>query len=280
MCLPFQEWKRCNKIGKFTPVNQQPLERLFLLKNRNTQLLSSVKSEIKSKLELDYFNFHEARYRLVLKQIQRIAGKNTLKMLDVGCFPFHVGRACQILGHTVFGISSNHEPLFNKSIVILNIETDKFPYEDNFFDLILCGEVIEHLPHSSVPALREMYRVTSPHGSIIITTPNIARSANRVKLLMGRSPQFPVDVFFENDGKGSLLYHRHNREFTMNELKQLVKNVRWTIKEAFFFISYSPFHAYHRTLSNPIQWIGKVGNFMAMNVVPGLKDSMLLIAEK
>jgi 2-polyprenyl-3-methyl-5-hydroxy-6-metoxy-1,4-benzoquinol methylase len=263
-----------------SPVNKQSPEYLFLLKNLNTCLLSSVKSEIKSKLELDYFNFHEARYRLVLEQIQRITGRNTLKILDVGCFPFHLGRACQILGHEVFGISSNHEPLQDKNITILDIETEKFPYEDNFFDLILCSEVIEHLPHSSVPPLREMYRVAGPHGYIIITTPNIARSANRVKLLMGRSPQYPIEVFFENEGKGSLLYHRHIREFTMSELIRLAKGAQWTIKKGFFFISYSPFQRYHKTLSNPVQWIGKVGNFLAMNVVPCFKDSMLLIGQK
>jgi hypothetical protein len=97
---------------------------------------------------------------------------------------------------------------------------------------------------------------------------------------MGRSPQFPIDVYFENDGKGSLLYHRHNREFTMGELKRLVKSARWTIRKTSFFISYSPFHFYHRTLNNPFQWMGKVANLVAMNVVPEFRDSMLLIAQK
>ena len=167
----------------FSSVKQQPPESSFFSKSRNACLLSSVKSEIKSKLELDYFNFHE------------------------------------------------------------------------------------------------MYRVAGPHGHII-TTPNIARFANRVKLLMGRSPLYSIEVFFENEGKGNILYHRHNREFTMSELSRLVKSAHWTIKKESYFISYSPFHFSHRTLNNPIRWIGKVGNFMAMNMVPGFRDSMLLIAKK
>jgi len=59
------------------------------------------------------------------------------------------------MGAEVFGIASAHEPIANKKVSILNIETDRFPYKDNTFDLVLCSEVIEHLPHSPVPAIRE-----------------------------------------------------------------------------------------------------------------------------
>jgi ubiquinone/menaquinone biosynthesis C-methylase UbiE len=41
---------------------------------------------------------------------------------------------------------------------------------DATMDLILCSEVVEHIPDSSL-AIREMYRLLKPGGSLILTTP-------------------------------------------------------------------------------------------------------------
>ena len=42
------------------------------------------------------------------------------------------------------------------------------------FDLVVAAEVIEHLPASAVPAfVKELYRLTSPGGRVVLTTPNV-----------------------------------------------------------------------------------------------------------
>ncbi len=45
------------------------------------------------------------------------------------------------------------------------------PYADNTFDLIVCSEVLEHVPNW-LAALNEFERVLEPGGSLIISTPN------------------------------------------------------------------------------------------------------------
>ena len=232
----------------------------------------------------DYFLIHEARYTRLLKEIEalrRTQGQNAqlLRILDVGCYPYHLGAALEKLGHEVWGISSTHEPMKHDRVAILNIETDPFPYKDGTFDLVLCSEVIEHLPQSPIPAIREMYRVTKTGGHVLITTPNIVRSINLGKMLFGRSPSYPISAFLENEGKGSPLYHRHNREFTLSELTTIVTEAGWTVTKATHFISYHPFRRRNRH-DNPLLWIGKFANFLAMLAIPHLRDTLLVIGEK
>ncbi len=244
-------------------------------------ILRAVESTIKDKNDYAYFLIHEARYKRILQEVQAIASMRDtrLRILDVGCFPYHLGAALEKMGYEVWGIASAHEPIANKKISIVNIETDRFPYKNNTFDMVLCSEVIEHLPHSPVPAIKEMYRVTKPHGHVLITTPNITRSINQGKMLLGKAPVYSIDAFLENEGKGSNLYHRHNREFTLAELKHLVSHVGWHVVRAIHFVSYTPFRRRNRK-DNPLLWTGKLANFLAMKAIPRLADTLLVIGEK
>jgi len=45
------------------------------------------------------------------------------------------------------------------------------PFPANYFDVVVCSEVIEHLPIKQL-ALDELYRVLKPGGIIVISTPN------------------------------------------------------------------------------------------------------------
>lgn len=262
-----------------------------------SEILSSVEKSIKNPEERTYFLIHESRYKRILEEIgkivdrsKQIVGKtnlpsriyhlrSNLRVLDVGCFPYHLGAALEKMGAEVFGIASAHEPIANKKVSILNIETDRFPYKDNTFDLVLCSEVIEHLPHSPVPAIREMYRVTRPRGHILVTTPNIARSINQGKMLLGKAPMYSVDAFLENEGKGSNLYHRHNREFTLSEVKLLLSHAGWHVTRAMHFVSYPPFRRRNKT-DNPLLWTGKFANFLLMRAFPRLADTLMVIGIK
>lgn len=241
-----------------------------------SEILATVESGITSQEERAYFLIHEARYKRILKEIETLAPR---KVLDVGCYPYHIGRAMELMGCDVVGISSAHEPIKNKKVFILNIETDAFPHKNNTFDLVLCSEVLEHLPHSPVPALKEMFRVTMPGGRILITTPNMTRSINRGKMLLGKSPMYDIDALLENKGRGSNLYHRHNREYTLEELALLVTHAGWRVLTKTHFISYSPFRRRNRT-DHPLVWTGKFANFLAMAAVPRLRDTLLVIGEK
>ena len=68
-----------------------------------------------------------------------------------------------------------------------NLELDKFDFEDDFFDVVVSFEVLEHLQDPS-NYLKEVQRVTKPGGLILMSLPNIASFISRVRLLLGILP--------------------------------------------------------------------------------------------
>lgn len=243
------------------------------------RVLEEVENQITKDEERFYFWTHEVRYHVILSRIQKLAKEQKLTILDIGCFPYHIGRALELLDHDVYGISSYHEPIRNKNIAIVNIEKEKFPYKNNFFDLVLCNEVIEHLPYSPIPALREIHRILKKDGHLMITTPNIARSINRAKLLLGKNIMYPTSVFYENNGEGNNIYHRHNREYTLEELGELFKHVSFSIVQKKYFISYTPFRK--RAISDSLLLkLGKFANYLLMEAIPPLRDTLFVLGRK
>lgn len=96
----------------------------------------------------------------------------------------------------------------------VNIEAWPFPFADGEMDVVVFGEVLEHMTNDPMHALREIARVLKPGGRLVLTTPNVARIENVVALLEGRNLYDPYS------GYGP--YGRHNREYTRNEIHQLL----------------------------------------------------------
>ncbi len=248
------------------------------MKNVN-QLLQHIEIKIPNQEEHGYFLTHSIRYEYLLSHIATLAKEKKLTILDIGCFPYHMGRALELMGHMVYGIASEHEKVTQKNVSTLNIEKDSFPYKDNFFDIILFSEVLEHLPQSPVFPLIEMHRVTKKGGLVIISTPNIARSINRVKLLFGKSIMYPLDVYFDEGGRGNLIYHRHNREYTLSELTTLLHRTKWEIEHGGYFISYTPFRKRLIADSFLLKTV-KMANYLTMLPIPSLQDTLFVVGRK
>jgi len=64
---------------------------------------------------------------------------------------------------------------------------DPLPFQDNFFDAIICMAVMEHV-YDVFSLVKEMYRVLKPGGYVVVEVPNIAYFKNRLALLLGRLP--------------------------------------------------------------------------------------------
>jgi len=96
-----------------------------------------------------------------------------------------------------------------------NVEEDKFPFQDEQFDLVMFCEIIEHLQNNPAHTLHEIYRVLSPGGIVVLTTPNVARRDNIYNLIKGYN-------IYDNYSKYGP-YGRHNREYTKWELIALLQ---------------------------------------------------------
>lgn len=97
----------------------------------------------------------------------------------------------------------------------LNVETATFPWPDGWFDVVVFCEVIEHLLSDPLGALLEIHRVLKPGGTVLVSTPNVARLENVARIAAG------ANLYDPYSGYGP--YGRHNREFTRHELVQLLE---------------------------------------------------------
>ena len=95
-----------------------------------------------------------------------------------------------------------------------NIEQEVFPYDDNTFDVVLFCEIIEHLQNDPVHALMEIRRILKPGGKLVVTTPNVARLENVLKLIDGENIYDPYSDYGP--------YGRHNREYNQRDLHCLL----------------------------------------------------------
>lgn len=69
---------------------------------------------------------------------------------------------------------------------------DKLPFADGTFDIVLCMEVIEHVPNQK-HLMSEIARVLTPGGRAIVTTPNTLNINSRLRyLLSGTMPLFDI----------------------------------------------------------------------------------------
>jgi SAM-dependent methyltransferase len=65
--------------------------------------------------------------------------------------------------------------------------TARLPFEDASADVVLAGEIIEHIVDTE-SFLREVARVLRPSGAVVLSTPNILWWKHRLALVAGRYP--------------------------------------------------------------------------------------------
>lgn len=68
-----------------------------------------------------------------------------------------------------------------------NVMTARLPYEDASADVVLAGEILEHVVDTE-GFLREIHCTLAPGGALVLSTPNILWAKHRVRLLAGRYP--------------------------------------------------------------------------------------------
>lgn len=113
----------------------------------------------------------------------------------------------------------------------VNLEENKLPWPDNFFNFVFLCDVVEHLVPSDIPNLiKEIKRVLKKDGYLVIVTPNIASLIKRINLSFGKNP-IEFDLRLHEEAT-----YGHIREYTMNELLYIVENENFEIKRKKYFM--------------------------------------------
>lgn len=143
---------------------------------------------------------------------------------------------------------------FYCSVDHFDAERDRFPYPDNYFDLVIATEVIEHLAYDPMHMLLESRRVLCENGKILLGTPNAAGIALVAKALGGvDNPQIYPHYKIPDPEEPDI---GHVHEYTCAELEKTVKAAGYEIDR--IFTTFIEEYEGHRWLLN----------FLALNGYP------------
>lgn len=134
--------------------------------------------------------------------------------------------------------------------------TRRIDLDDGTFDLVVLGEIIEHVPDPDF-LLAEVRRLLAPGGEVIVTTPNLVSWANRLLVATGTQPLFTETSTAMNLGRRHRLLGQgrkvqgHLKVFTHRSLAEIMELSGFDVTErrgtAFFFPQ--PIDALDRALS-------------------------------
>lgn len=171
-----------------------------------------------------YLGSHSSHF-LELLELVRECG-DVRSVLDVGNFPGHFTILLKHLGLDAAGIDLDPEragELWARHGIRerrADIETDSFPFETSSFDVVVLGEVFEHLGPDAIYALRECHRMLRPGGHLIMSVPNVS-IRHRIRFLIGRDYQ--GDIIEEFRSLETLGHMGHFRLYSHREIARILE---------------------------------------------------------
>lgn len=119
-------------------------------------------------------------YRIVLEFLPPVHEK---RILEIACGRGGFSRLLGSRGASVCGADFSSSavaiakekllayPTLAGRVNYVQADAQDMPFEENSFDIVISCETIEHVPNPCA-AVREMYRVCKPGGTLLLTTPN------------------------------------------------------------------------------------------------------------
>jgi len=143
--------------------------------------------------------------------------------LELANYYGHSGTATETVSYIPAGEFERRE--LTRTCRMFNVEEDEFPYDDDSFDVVMFCEMLEHLLMDPCATLRQIHRVLKPGGTLVLTTPNVARLDNLMAMVHG------TNIYDPYSGFGP--YGRHNREYTRHEVHRLLDFLGFEVDESF-----------------------------------------------
>jgi SAM-dependent methyltransferase len=117
------------------------------------------------------WRFGQDRRLAMIEQYAPLQGK---RILDAGCGVGMYVRAFRRFSDEVYGIDVDADKIAEAGRELPNLSVapaESLPFEDDFFDVILSHEVLEHV-NDDRAAAREAIRVLKPGGRLVVFVPN------------------------------------------------------------------------------------------------------------
>ena len=107
------------------------------------------------------------------------------EVVEIGCGPAelaHIIESNHEINVKLIDILDQRIFLKKKNISLVDCSKNTIPLEDNSQDLVLCTQVLEHIPNIS-HIINEIYRILKPGGELICAFPNFSNIQQRLAFL-------------------------------------------------------------------------------------------------
>lgn len=182
-------------------------------------------------MDRDYGNIYsekdEIYFNLIRVELLSLIPETTKKLLDVGCGygtlaseakrEFGVEEAIGIEKFEAAGKIASEKL---DKVIIGDIESIKLNFKENYFDCIVCADILEHLVEPE-KVLRKLYQILSKEGVMLVSIPNIRHIVPLLKIIFNK-------LEYESSG---ILDKTHLRFFTLHTMKKMFEETGFKIKK-------------------------------------------------
>jgi SAM-dependent methyltransferase len=161
-------------------------------------------------------------FKLPMLQRHKVFKSDRIKVTENIIKDLNVSRVLEIgAGDYSFDYTKSQEKISWQKLdfsppcdVICDLNSDKLllPFPDEIFDLIICTEVLEHLLWPQ-KLLKEVQRVLSRDGKLLLSVPNIVSFTYRIAWMIGHIPSCAASANLPPE-LGSTTYRKENSELT------------------------------------------------------------------
>lgn len=175
-----------------------------------------------------YVPLNERRHRAHAKLLAAVGSGN--RVLDVGCSSGYLAQPLAEHDNTIVGLeldsdAAREAEAYCERVLVGDVETMELPLEPGSFDVVLLGDVVEHL-RDPVAALARVRPFLKPGGRVVLSTPNIANWAIRLSLLGGR---------WRYTDRG-ILDRSHTHLFTRSTLRAALERAGYRVERIDFSV--------------------------------------------
>ena len=171
--------------------------------------------------ETNYFSLERQMFKDAVRE-------NSLNILDIGCGTgilgayFKKNQNCNVTGIEINQKAFEAAKLNLDNVIKGNIETLDLTLNENYFDVIIMGDVLEHLVNP-ITTILKITPLLKKEGRILITVPNVRNWNVLIKLIFQDSWEY---------ADWGILDYTHMRFFTLKSAKSILKKNNIKIESA------------------------------------------------
>jgi ubiquinone/menaquinone biosynthesis C-methylase UbiE len=218
-------------------------------KPRNKQIQSLIQVE-----KSHYFNLcydSKERWSSYWYQIHEVLKQSPKSVLEIGVGNKTVSDYLQKIGIkvTTCDFDKNLDPDVTASVLDL-------PFKENSFDVVLCAEVLEHLPFNDFQkALKEILKVT--RSKAILTLPHLSLThiyfgGKFIPYVPKMEVMLKIDYPFTRQFNGEHYWEIGEKRYSLNMIIKTIRNAGFKMQKT-YYPSENPRHQFFILQKNLIQ---------------------------